>query len=124
MYGFLWIYAVGNLKIISCGNCAGGLDRSGRTAVFIVKDQKSFQKKIVLISDLMAAEGDDGRGQSSCGHDGGLHAQLLLHPVDDPVDHGCAAVHDACSHAVDGVLADDISGDVQADVGQLGRLAA
>ena len=72
----------------------------------------------------MAAQGSDELGQPARGDDGGRLSQLLFHAVQNPVDHVHVAVNDAGAHTVNGIFSNDMAGNLQADVGQLGRLAA
>ena len=60
-------------------------------------------------------------GHPPGGHHSGEAAQLLLHPVQHPVQHGGGAVHDAAAHTVHSVFADDLFGLVQTDTGQVER---
>ena len=72
----------------------------------------------------MAAQRRDEPGQAACGDNRWDLAQLQRHAVQDAVYHIHIAVDDAGPHAVNGILADDMAWDLQADVGKLGCLAA
>ena len=93
-------------------------------SIFFIKNPKALHQQRFVINDLMPAERYDKAWQSTSSDNGDGFTELGFHSVDDAVDHSGAAVHDAAAHTVDGILANDLLGNVKADGGQLGRFAA
>ena len=62
-------------------------------------------------------------GDAARRHDRCRGPKLLLHAVEQAVEHGCRTEHDAAAHGVARIFADGALRLVQADAGELGRAA-